>query len=193
MINECEYQLIEPKGAPATNHSVHDWALRLCVLSSVVLSFGTTNSETTHNIKSDFSCVHTSSMHDLLGQKALFTELNKNAEIKEHLISRLNSLTELTEDWDGNGAHPILPSIAGIVRDVIENTPASVLSFWRIFPDLNGTLLLSAKGKHIIGLSIGEHEFSYVARHNSKKIKGILPTTSKNIIKILTELKALAV
>lgn len=193
MRNTDTYQLFEPKAVPTSNHGVHDWALRLCVLSSVVFSFGTTNLETTHDIKSDFSCVHASSMPDLLGQKALFTELNKNAEIKEHLISRLNSLTELTEDWDGNGAHPILPSIAGVVRDVIENTPASVLSFWRIFPDLNGTLLLSAKGKRIIGLSIGEHEFSYVARHNSKKLKGILPTTSKNIIKILTELKALAV
>lgn len=188
------YRLCEPKDATALSHPAHGWALKFCVASSLAFSFGQSYAPgAAHGSGFLSSNIQAHTTAAASSQGALFTELNKNVEVKERLVSRLNSLTELTEDWDGNGAHPILPSIAGIVRDVIENAPASVLSFWRIFPDLNGTLLFSAKGKRIIGLSIGEHEFSYVARHNSKKLKGILPTTSKNIIKILTELKALAV
>lgn len=115
----------------------------------------------------------------------------EGSEVKSRYVARLNDLAALPDNWDGNGAHRIIPSVVEVIREVIEKTPASLLSFWRIFPDLNGTLLLTAKGKHITTLSIGVDEFSFIARcQNGNMDCGKRSTSSTGIIDVMALCKS---
>ena len=117
----------------------------------------------------------------------------EESEVRLKYIARLDDLAALTDDWDGNGAHHIIPSVIEVIREVVEKTPVSLLSFWRIFPDLNGTLLITAKGKHIATLSIGVDEFSFVVRNLAEKtVGGKRPVSVDDIIKVMGYCKSMS-
>lgn len=165
MKNEFEYQLIEPKEVPTSNHGVHDWALRFCVFSSIVCSFGfTANSETGQSLKSETPCFQISNTVDLSDQIALVSELNKNAEIKERIISRiLKFKDELKEGWNGNAELPMEALSVENALAAVNATPSEEFEKWTVFPSANGTMLFSPIDDFIAGISIGNDEFSYAA------------------------------
>lgn len=165
MKNEFEYQLIEPKEVPTSNHDVHDWALRFCVFSSIVCSFGfLADSETGQSLKSETPCFRISNAVDLYDQIALVSELNKNAEIKERIISRiLKFKDELKEGWNGNAELPMEAQSVENALAAVNATPSEEFEKWTVFPSANGTILFSPIDDFIAGISIGNDEFSYAA------------------------------
>lgn len=165
MKNECTYKLIEPKEVPISNHDVHDWALRLCVFSSIACSFGfALDSEAEQSIISESHCIQVSTCTDLSDQKALVSELNKNAEIKERIVSRiLNFKDELKEGWNGNAELPMEALSVENALAAVNATPSEEFEKWTVFPSSNGTILFSPIDNFIAGISIGNDEFSYAA------------------------------
>lgn len=183
MINECEYQLIEPKAVLSSNHNVHDWVLEFFALSSIVCSFGfSANSETIRDNKSDFPCIQISDVPNLSGQRALVTELNKNAEIKERLISRiLKFKDELKEGWNGGEGLPMEEQSVANALAAVNATTSEEFAKWTVFPSSNGTILFSPLDSFIAGISIGNDEFSYAAIGSvGQEIKGKEPFSVKS-------------
>jgi len=165
MKNECAYQLIEPKEVPTSNHGVHDWALRFCVFSSIACSFVFNNdSEAAQSFESETPCIQISNAANLSDQVALASELNKNAEIKERLISRiLKFKDELQDGWNGNAELPIEALSVENALAAVNATPSEEFEKWTVFPSSNGTILFSPIDNFIAGISIGNDEFSYAA------------------------------
>lgn len=85
-------------------------------------------------------------------------------EVKSALLNRLDHLkTTLKPNWNGEDDLPIEQASYLNTKAAIEETPARLLKHWDLFPDPNGTLLLSPKDESVAGISIGNSEFSYAA------------------------------
>lgn len=176
MMEEYGYKIAEPEHIATSNHSSHGWVLRLCVFSSVALSFGgTANSESlqasnnTHG-ESILLCEKT----DVAFSDKLVSELNLNAEIKERLISRLMQFkNELKKGWNGNAELPMEEQSVSNALAAVEATSAEEFAKWTVFPSTNGTILFSPTDNLIAGISVGNDEFSYAAIGNrGQEIKG---------------------
>ena len=96
---------------------------------------------------------------------------NIEESYREYMLTRLSHfLNDLSmENWDGYGAYPIeRQSYANAVM-VVNNTPEDVLKLWNVFPSPNGTISLEFKAREVAAMSIGNSDFSYIAR--SKKTR----------------------
>jgi hypothetical protein len=71
--------------------------------------------------------------------------------------------TSLQHNWNGEADLPIEDDAYANTMAAIDGTPGRLLKYWRLFPNPNGTLLLSPKGNEIAGISIGNSGFSYAA------------------------------
>lgn len=175
-MNENDYRIIEPRNIPTSNHGVHDWALRFCVISSIAFSFGnSTNAETTLDNDSPRGIyVPVCDGGSISIPKTLVTELNINAEIKERLISRLIEFkNELQQGWNGHDELPMEELSVSNALSAVEATASEEFSKWTVFPSPNGTILFSPTDDFIAGISIGNEEFSYAALGNQgQEIKG---------------------
>lgn len=175
-MEENGYKIAEPERISTSNHVSHDWVLRMCVFSSVALSFGNTaNADTLHNV----TCNHgepiaiCESADNNFSDK-LVSELNSNAEIKERLILRLIKFQkELKQGWNGNEELPMEEKSVFNALSAVDATSAIEFAKWTVFPSPNGTILFSPTDDLIAGISIGNDEFSYAAVGNrGQEIKG---------------------
>ena len=97
-------------------------------------------------------------------QNDLSVALGNDYEAQAKLFQKLNALkSSLQSNWNGEDDLPIEELSFNNTRVALSVTPGVMLKHWRLFPNPNGTLLLSPKDKSIAGISIGNDEFSYAA------------------------------
>lgn len=111
------------------------------------------------------------------GHNELVGALVDDYEAQTKLLQKLETLKDsLHENWNGEEDYPIEEKAYRNTKDAIKATPGVMLKHWRLFPNPNGTLLLSPKNKAIAGISIGNDEFSYAAFvSDDKQISGKEP------------------
>lgn len=84
--------------------------------------------------------------------------------IKTELLKKLDTLKESLElGWNGEADLPIEEKSYLNTRQALMATPPSMLKYWTLYPNTNGTLLLSPKDESVAGISIGNDDFSYAA------------------------------
>lgn len=173
---EYGYKIAEPELISTSNHSLHDWVLRFCVLSSVAISFG---NPADYGTSEASSCNHVEPISsfektDITNSDNLISKLNINAGIKERLISRLIQFkNELKCGWNGNAELPMEEMSVSNALAAVDATSAEEFAKWTVFPSPNGTILFSPTDDHIAGISVGNDEFSYAAIGNrGQEIKG---------------------
>lgn len=94
----------------------------------------------------------------------LVTDLEADFETKTYIRRRLDYLkTALKRNWNGENDYPIEEESYLNTKAAINSLSGRMLKYWNLFPDPNGTLLLSPKDDSIAGISIGNKEFSYAA------------------------------
>lgn len=110
-------------------------------------------------------------------QNNLTDALGHDYEVQTKLLEKLEYLkVALKDNWNGEGDFPLEERAYINARSAIKSTPGILLKHWRLFPNPNGTLLLSPKGKSVAGISIGNEEFSYAAFvSDDKQISGKEP------------------
>lgn len=97
--------------------------------------------------------------------------------VKSNMLKRLGQLyADLsTQGWDGYDAHPMEAESYRNMKSLLSQLTGSQLRSWNLFPSPNGTFLLSAKGKRIASVSVGNNGFSYAAMMKSSKMTGMEP------------------
>ena len=174
-MSETEFKIDEPN-IPAANHSVHNWVMKVCVCSSIAFLFGNSVASDTvygSNIYQDV-CIPVCDNWHIAIPESLVTELNRNAEIKERLISRLSEFkSNLKYGWNGGTELPMEEMSISNALAAIDATASEELVKWTVFPSPNGTILFSPTDDFVAGISIGNNEFSYAALGNKgQEIKG---------------------
>ncbi len=95
------------------------------------------------------------------------------AESKSKYLSgtfdRVNHLSRLKDNWDGEGASHILQEVLDNIRKVLMFSDDCDWRIWTISPDVNGTLVLQSDDA-LSAISLGCDEFSYLSRHNGKRV-----------------------
>lgn len=105
-------------------------------------------------------------------------------------LNRLEELMSLPENWDENGALPIereaYENTKCALRVIGEKTPEA----WNLFPNTNGTLLLTAPGKQLASINIGNEKFSFFAIGTNKKmVKGMEAFSLENLTKAFNQIQ----
>lgn len=95
--------------------------------------------------------------------------------VKSNMLKRLEQLyADLsTQGWDGYDAHPMEAESYRNMKSLLSLLTGSQLRSWNLFPSPNGTFMLSAKGKRIASVSVGNNGFSYAAMMKSSKMTGM--------------------
>jgi hypothetical protein len=78
-------------------------------------------------------------------------------------------LSRLKDNWDGEGASHILQEVLDNIRKVLMFSDDCDWRMWTISPDVNGTLILQSDDA-LSAISLGRDEFSYLSRHNDKRV-----------------------
>lgn len=73
---------------------------------------------------------------------------------------RLDHLSQLKDNWDGNGAKKISYDVIRNLRDVLLISDNEDWEYWMISPAPNGSLGLQSK-KHSASISVGDKVFSF--------------------------------
>lgn len=176
MMNENEYKILEPRDVATSNHGIHDWALRLCVLSSIAFSFGV-QANTASVLKNDSPqaiYIPVCDGGEVIISQELISKLSLNAEIKDRLISRLLEFKNtLKQGWNGGAELPMEDQSISNALAAVDATASEEFENWTVFPSPNGTILFSPTNDLIGGISIGNNNFSYAAIGDSgQEIKG---------------------
>ena len=87
------------------------------------------------------------------------------------IYSRLDYLSTLQEDWDGEGALPISIKVMDNLKSVLLISFDNDWQNWLVGADSNATLGLQSK-KTKACISLGAKEYSYYAIINGKEIHG---------------------
>jgi hypothetical protein len=123
-------------------------------------------------------------------QSDLAVALGNDYEAQAKLLRKLATLKEsLRENWNGEDDSPIEEKAYNNTKIAITATPGIMLKRWRLFPNPNGTLLLSPKDKSVAGISIGNDEFSYAAFvSDDKQISGREPFSEQSFKSALKQI-----
>lgn len=118
----------------------------------------------------------------------LVADLENDFQTKTSILKRLEHLkSTLKDNWNGEDDLPIEDASYLNAKAAISSIPGRILKHWNLFPDTNGTLLLSPKDDAVAGVSIGNNEFSYaVYVSEDKQLTGKEPFSVdafKNAIK----------
>lgn len=110
-------------------------------------------------------------------QVELVAALGEDYTVQNRLLQKLENLkSSLNNNWNGENDLPIEDKAYYNTKTLLLATPGNLLKYWRLFPNPNGTLLLSPKDSSIAGISIGNEEFSYAAFvSDDKQISGKEP------------------
>ena len=84
-------------------------------------------------------------------------------------FDKLNELSRLPEDWDGEGALPISPSIISNMKEVLLLSDNEDWENWTIGPETNACIGLQSKHSRAC-VSLGAKEFSYYVRKNGERM-----------------------
>ncbi|MBQ1697028.1 MAG: hypothetical protein II075_04010 [Bacteroidales bacterium] len=84
-------------------------------------------------------------------------------------FDRVDHLSKLKDNWDGEGASHILPEVLDNIHGVLMLSNDSDWQKWSISPDVNGTLILQSDDA-LSAISLGCDEFSYLSRYNGKRV-----------------------
>ena len=94
--------------------------------------------------------------------------LESSGQNLSRAYSRLDYLSTLQSNWDGEGALPVSRSVIRNLKAVLLVSDDSDWDGWLIGPDSNATLCLQSKQTNAC-MSIGAKEYSYYARVNGKR------------------------
>lgn len=99
---------------------------------------------------------------------------DRSKDNKEYLLNRLEKLHDtLHEVWDGYGALPVESASYENTKRVIKCMPCGCAEHWNLFPNTNGTIILSANDGKSASINIGNKDFSYFAiGDDGKYVKG---------------------
>lgn len=113
--------------------------------------------------------------------------------LQKAYIDRLDYLKEnLKEGWNEPGDLPIEEKAYRNTKKALSVIPESMLKNWNLFPDTNGTLMLSPKGDRIGGISIGNQDFSYAAYvSDDKQISGREPFSEEAFLSAIGQIHRL--
>ena len=100
-----------------------------------------------------------------VGKQLLFEAQN---EYISKALSRLDSLSTLSHDWDGYNASPVAAKVIDNVKAVLAVSDNEDWKPWMISPETNGTLCLQSK-TNTSSISMGINEFSYYTFSQSKE------------------------
>lgn len=84
-------------------------------------------------------------------------------------FDKLDELSLLKEDWDGEGALPISPHVMKNMKDVLLISDNDDWENWMFGPEVNATIGLQSR-KSRACVSLGAKEFSYYVRKNGERI-----------------------
>lgn len=79
---------------------------------------------------------------------------------KSKMNARLEELAALPKGWDDENALPIEQKVISNTKRLIESSDETVIGKWVLFPDVNGTIMLTSKNQKG-NISIGCDSFSY--------------------------------
>ena len=100
-----------------------------------------------------------------VGKQLLFEAQN---EYISKALSRLDSLSMLSHDWDGYNASPVAAKVIDNVKAVLAVSEDEDWKPWMISPETNGTLCLQSK-TNTSSISMGMNEFSYYTFSQSEE------------------------
>lgn len=101
-----------------------------------------------------------------VGQRLMTESKSKYLSVT---FDRINHLSRLKDNWDGEGASHILQEVLDNIRKVLMFSDDCDWRVWTISPDVNGTLILQSDDG-LSAISLGCDEFSYLSRHNGKRV-----------------------
>ena len=107
-----------------------------------------------------------SNIKERVGQR-LMTE-SKGKYISD-TFDRINHLSKLRDNWDGDGASHILQEVLDNIRNVLMVSDDGDWRVWTVSPDVNGTLILQSEDA-LSAISLGCDEYSYLSRRNDKRV-----------------------
>lgn len=84
-------------------------------------------------------------------------------------FDKLEELGQLKENWDGEGALPVSPSVMKNMKDVLLISDNEDWENWMFGPEVNATIGLQSKLSQAC-VSLGAKEFSYYVRKNGERI-----------------------
>lgn len=84
-------------------------------------------------------------------------------------FDKLDELSQLKEDWDGEGALPISSRVMKNMKDVLLISDNDDWENWMFGPEVNATIGLQSKQSQAC-VSLGAKEFSYYVRKNGERI-----------------------
>ena len=107
----------------------------------------------------------------------------------EKAKKKLHGLLALKAGWDGYDALPLekasydnTKTALGILLD------HNLISRFSLFPNTNGTLILTARGEDMSSISIGNESFSYFTKgKDGETVKGEVPFTKGSFVKAVNE------
>ena len=106
----------------------------------------------------------------------------------DRAYKRLDHLSTLRRDWDGDGALPISPRVIKNVKDVLLISEDADWANWLIGPDSNATLGLQSKVTNAC-ISLGSREYSYYARINGTRYgESHVDFTPESFLKTMREI-----
>lgn len=82
-------------------------------------------------------------------------------DVTYRMIDRLTNFLQLTEDWDGEGGYSIEPKAIDNSKFFVGSLPSQYMHKWVVFPNSNGTVLMTRNDGQISSISIGVNGFSY--------------------------------
>ena len=87
-----------------------------------------------------------------------------------YMRQRLKDFANLEKGWDGSGIGiPLAPAVIKLVEKLLDACKPEDLMEWRLFPNVNGTILLEQDDAAI---SIASKQFSYYAERGETYIDG---------------------
>lgn len=124
----------------------------------------------------DFTTKASFAVADLLGNDVSAKISDESHPEKDHMLRRLSQfLVDLnSQNWNEYGACPIEREAYENAVLIINHTPEEVLKLWHVFPSPNGTISFEFRNREIAAMSVGNSDFSYVARRKQdrKAVKG---------------------
>lgn len=121
-------------------------------------------------------------------------DLYRNVAVQKRIrqaLNRLEELKSLPENWDENGALSIERRAYENTKCALEIIGEKASEAWNLFPNTNGTLLLTAPGKQLASINIGNENFSFFAMGKDKKVvKGMREFSPENLTNAFDQIQA---
>ena len=111
----------------------------------------------------------------------------KKGQLHQKLAQRINSLSQLSDGWDGEDSKAISSQCIKKLQRVLDKVDDVLLDGWFLFPDANGYLYFDYTGNNCTaGITMMPDKMVYFIERNDRLQKNDgLRFTSANLISIL--------